>query len=342
MNATLFRTRLRRTVFDEDVRIPVFSVQYPTGYVEVTTSGILGYSPVSSGIFDINWVAASGYDDVIASVRSNVGWVVEKLDACIGTDQPYMEVFPKASTDTAVELSAKHFFSDDVLDDFTDQAILQWNDYFESEYETVAQFPESKSLPLSYLTASLVFATRAVRDAVSFFEYNKAGKITQVSLGGELSISKENVKTDAESQPSWKSLADWYDKKFYKYCESAADRAAFPEIQEIEKHRVVQSTGRLPYKLDKGLSVVERFDSAVTGPVSGLYTVTLGWNRSLSMQFLYYRIWRDGVEIYRTYDNQISGFSEDLIPGTYEYEIAVYDKNEISSEISTISVVVGP
>lgn len=343
MDVTQFRSRLRRTIFDEDVRIPVISIQYPTGYTEVTASGIVGYSPSSTTIFTVNWVTASSYDSMISSIRSNTGWVVEKLEACVGTDDPYMEITPKTSVETAVEFSAKHFFSDVILDDFTNQAISQWNDYFETSYTTIAQFPESKSIPISYLVASMVFAVRAVRDAVSFYEYNKAGKITQVSLGGELSISKENIKVDddGKSQPSWKYLADWYDRKFYKYCESASDRSAFPEIQEIEKQRVVASTGRLPYKLDRGLPSTESFAGVASTPVGGLSTVTLTWSRSLSMQFAYYGICRDDVEIYRTYDNQVYTYDdEDLVAGSYVYKVTVYDKNEIESVPVEITVVV--
>lgn len=342
MDTTLFRSRLRRTVFDEDVRIPVISIQYPTGYVEVTASGVVGYSPIATTVFTVDWTTASSYDSMIASIRSYTGWIVEKLESCVGLDSPYMEVTQKESVDVPVEFTAKHFFSDAVLDDFSDQALMQWNDYFETSYISLTQFPEGKSIPLSYLAASTTFAVRAVRDAVSFFEYNKSGKITQVSLGGELSISKENMRVsdDGRYLPSWKYLADWYDKKFYKYCEVAADKSAFPEIQEIEKQRVVSSTGRLPYKLDKGPEPVESLESTTTASGS-LHTVTLEWSRSLTMQFGYYKIRRDGVEIYRTYDNQVSTFDdESMVAGSYAYEVIVYDKNEIASDAQTLTVVV--
>lgn len=342
MNTALFRSRLRRTVFDEDVRIPVISIQYPTGYVEITASGIVGYSPISTVAYTVNWTTAASYDAMIASIRSYTGWNVSKLESCVGSDAPYMEIVQKVSVDVAVEFSARHFFSDAVLDDFSNQALVQWNDYFETEYTSLVQFPENRSVPLAYLAASTTFAVRAVRDAVSFFEYDRSGKITQVSLGGELLISKENMRVsdDGRYLPSWKYMADWYDKKFYKYCEVAADRSAFPEIQEIEKQRVVASTGRLPYKLDRGPDPVESLASTTVSS-GGLSTVTLEWSRSLTMQFGYYKIRRNAVEIYRSYDNQVFEYDDaDLVSGTYLYELVVCDKNEISSDAQVLSVVV--
>jgi hypothetical protein len=156
-----------------------------------------------------------------------------------------------------------------------------------------------------------------------------------MTLGsGDLSFSKENKETGDNGNLSWKSLADWYEDKWQDYLDSAADGGGFPEITEVEKTRVVLETGKLPYKVDSGLDAVVNF----AGEQDGI-DVVLSWDPVLKMQFYFYKILRDSVEIYRTYDNQIYEYTdEDPGVGTHLYEIYAYDKNEIKSEVSSVSV----
>lgn len=338
MNQATFRTRLRRAIFDEDVRIEAIKVQREDGYIEVTETEIIGYSDEATEEWRFAFADYPTYNDLVYVLETQESWTIQKTEECVGSHKASLLRIPKRAVTDEVILYAKHFFHDDVLDDVVVQAIYEWNDLFNVDYAGAEYFPDAKSVPLLWVSASNALLLRAAQDTVSFYEYNQSGKITSVSLGGELSIAKQNIESKGEDSGghlSWKALADAYRKKFTDYISTASDKPAFPEIQEVEKRRIDLDTGKPLYRTDEKLDPVINLTYSTSGS-----DVTLRWSPVYSHLVLYYEVWKDGVYLAKVYDNQESKYTDESVSGTHTYKVRVVNTNDLASDWASVEVTV--
>ena len=336
MNTTTFRNRLRRLIFDEDVRIEAITLQRSSGTVEVSSTALIGKTGITEE-FNLAFTTYSTYNALVYAIDNIANWTVSKNKALVGTKTTDLALLRATSAETDLIIYAQHYFSDTELDDIRDMGIALWNDTMSLDYVDATVFPESKTVSLLWLTASLALSHRAAQDTVNFYEYQEQGRISSVSLGGDLSITRAVEGAEDSSPLSWDALSKMYHRKWIEYLDRASDYGgAFPEIVEIEKKRVVRETGRVPYSLDEGFPAVRNVAATVL-----VTDVTVTWSKVYSQQFWYYRIDKDGTEIKREFDSQVNSYTDTGVAiGVHTYTVYALTLNEIVSPVSSVSVTV--